>query len=296
MNVFSFSKKMGDTLHHLWEREHFDIDVFPTLACQTITTFNPSQEINIFDIPYDLLNSQEIPHQRINKGSSFGQPPLTLYVSEDKRFFIEIYLWSSIDMTIHDHPFSGAFAIIEGVCRHDIYFFDKTGGSSQLQTGILTLKESEVLSQGDCRQIFNGDRLIHRNLHLSKPTVTFIIRTFKEPGFTGLIFEESGLAVAPDLNQAESKYLDYLEGILQLHKNDTAYRMIQSLVKSDSSDYAKYRSAEIYLEHTRHYHEIDLLSGMLNVSIPDVPLDTFRNTFLLHESRYLNGNGQYSSY
>lgn len=296
MNVFSFSKKMGDTLHHLWERENFNVDAFPSLACQTITTFNPSQEINIFDIPYDLLDRPEMPHQRINKGSSFGQPPLTLYVSEDKKFFIEIYLWSSIDMTIHDHPFSGAFAIIEGVCRHDIYFFDKTGGSSQLQTGILTLKESEVLSQGDCRQIFNGDRLIHRNLHLSKPTVTFIIRTFKESGFTGLIFEESGLAVAPDLNQAEAKFLDYLEGILQLHKNDTAYQMIQSLVKSDSSDYAKYRSAEIYLEHTRHYHEIDILSGMLNVAIPDVPLDIFRNTFLLHQSRYLNGNGQRSSY
>ena len=72
--------------------------------------------------------------------------------------------------------------------------------------------------------------------------------------------------------------------------------MIQSLVKSDSSDYAKYRSAEIYLEYTRHYHEIDILSGMLNVAIPDVPLDIFRNTFLLHQSRYLNGNGQYSSY
>lgn len=296
MNAFSFSKKLGDTLHHQWEKEYFDIDAFPSLACHAIASFNPAQEIKIFDIPYELLNTQEIPYQRINKGSSFGQPPLTLYISEDKKFFIEIYLWSSVDMTIHDHPFSGAFTIIEGVCQHDTYLFDKKGGTSQLQTGNLTLKDSEILSQGDCRQIFNGDRLIHRNLHLSKPTVTFIIRTFKESGFTGLIFEESGLAVAPDLTHAESKFLDYLEGVLQLYNYDTACRMIQSLARSDCCNYAKYRSVDIYLEYTRHYHEIDLFSDMLNVSIPDVPLDIFRNTFLLHKSRYLNGDGEYSIY
>ncbi|HIE9720616.1 TPA: hypothetical protein ACXRZE_004317 [Klebsiella variicola subsp. variicola] len=129
MNVFSFSKKIGDTLHHLWEREHFDIDIFPSLACQAITNFNPSQEINIFDIPYDLLNRPEIPHQRINKGSSFGQPPLTLYVSEDKRFFIEIYLWSSIDMTIHDHPFLAPLPLLRAFAAMTSIFLIKLVGA-----------------------------------------------------------------------------------------------------------------------------------------------------------------------
>ena len=292
MNAFSFAKEMGEKLHRHWEREMFNIDVFPSLARQAITNFNPAQELKIFDIPFELIKGKEIPHQRENKGSSFGQPPLTLYVSEDKKFFIEIYLWSSVDMTIHDHPFSGAFTIIEGTCRHDIYTFDKTGGTRQLQTGVLTLKESELLSHGNCREIFNGDRLIHRNLHLSRPTVTFIIRTFKEPGFTGLIFEESGLAVAPDLNQVESKFLDYLEGVLQLNKNDMAYQMVQFLAESDCCDYSKYRAAQIYLEYTRNYHQIDLLSSILNASISDVDVDTFRNTFFLHKSHYLMGHAQ----
>ncbi|KAA1192131.1 hypothetical protein [Photorhabdus heterorhabditis] len=293
MTAFAFSKIIGDTLYHQWEQVRFDIDTFPSLAYQAITTFKPEHKINVFDIPFELLDTNEIPTQRINQGSLFGQPPLTLYVAEDRKFFIEIYLWSSVDMTIHDHPFSGAFTVLEGVCRHDTYLFDKTGGTSQLQTGNLTLKETELLSKGDCRRIFNGDRLIHRNLHLSKPTVTFIIRTFKEPGFIGMIFEESGLAVAPDLSAAESKFLDYLDGVLRLNNHDAAYRMIQSLVDSNCSDYAKYRSAEIYLEHTQHYHDVDLLSDMLSTSISSVTSDIFRKTFLLQRTRYLNGDEQH---
>lgn len=288
MNIFSLSKKIGDRLYSQWRNECFDIDTFPALAYQVITTFKLDQEINIFDIPYELLSIQELPQQRINHGSSFGQPPLTLYVSEDNKFFIEIYLWSSVDMTIHDHPFSGAFAIIEGYCRHDTYIFDEIGGARQLQTGILTKKKSEILTKGDCRKIYNGGRFIHRNLHLSKPTVTFIIRTFKEPGFTGFIFEESGLAILPDLTQRESKFIDYLEGVLRLKNYDAAYEMIRYLTESDAGDYAKYRSAEIYLDTTHHYNEIDLLSGILSSCIQNVSIDILRNTFLLKKIRHLN--------
>lgn len=217
-------------------------------------------EIDVFKIPLDLLNEDEIPEQRINQGSLFGQPPLTLYVSEAKRFFIEIYLWSSLYMTIHDHPFSGAFAVLDGVCHHDSYTFEHTGGSAQLQTGKLILKESELMKKGDCMMIFNGNRLIHRNLHLTKPTVTFIIRTYRDPGLIGMIFEETGLAIAPDLTTSERKFLDYLDGVLRLNKQDDAILMVQSLMNSNFSDYAKYRSVEIYLEHTRHYHEVHRFS------------------------------------
>ncbi|MDX7991757.1 hypothetical protein [Xenorhabdus littoralis] len=290
MTAFSFARKIGDALYHKWKEVNFDITAFPALAYSSITSSKPETKINVFDIPFSLLSENEIPQQRINQGSLFGQPPLTLYVAEDKRFFIEIYLWSSVDMTIHDHPFSGAFTVLEGVCRHDSYIFERSGGTNQLQTGRLILKETELMSKGDCRMIFNGNRLIHRNLHLSKPTVTFIIRTYRDPGFTGMIFEESGFAVAPDLTVAEQKFLDYLDGVLRLHNYDTASRMIQSVMNSNFSDYAKYHSAEIYLEHTRHYHEVESISDILSSSIPEVTPDFFRKTFLLQRARFLNGD------
>ncbi|PHM45229.1 hypothetical protein [Xenorhabdus miraniensis] len=296
MNSFEFSKMMGDTLNQEWKREHFDIEKFSVLAHNTISTFRPENEINVFDIPFELLNESEIPKQRINQGSLFGQPPLTLYVADEKRFFIEVYLWSSVDMTIHDHPFSGAFTVLDGVCRHDVYLFDRTGGTERLQTGRLTLKDTELLSKGDCRMIFNGDRLIHRNLHLSRPTVTFIIRTYRDPGFTGMIFEESGLAVAPDLSAPEMKFLDYLDGVLRLHNYDVAVQMIKALMISDFSDYAKYHSVEIYLEKTRRYHETDLLCDMLSSSIIEITPDIFRKVFQFQQERFLNGEDFHLSY
>ena len=296
MSAFSFAKKIGDDLNYKWNESGFDISLFPALAHNVITSSSPEVEIDIFKIPFDLLNENEIPEQRINQGSLFGQPPLTLYVSEAKRFFIEIYLWSSLDMTIHGHPFSGAFAVLDGVCRHDSYTFEHTGGSDQLQTGKLIIKERELMKKGDCRMIFNGNRLIHRNLHLTKPTVTFIIRTYRDPGLIGMIFEETGLAIAPDLTTSEKKFLDYLDGVLRLNKHDDAILMVQSLLNSNFRDYAKYRSVEIYLEHTRHYFEVDRFSEMLVSSIPKVTSDHFKETFLLQRERYLNGGVSISAY
>lgn len=296
MIAFSFAKKLGDRLFNEWRGVDFDITKFPALAYGAITSSSPECYIDILKIPFSLLNEHEIPKQRSNQGSSFGQPPLTLYVAEEKRFFIEIYLWSSVDMTIHDHPFSGAFSVLEGVCQHDSYRFARSGGSSQIQTGILTLKDTELLSKGDCRMIFNGSRLIHRNLHLSKPTVTFIIRTYRDPGITGMIFDESGLAVAPDMTVVELKFLDYLNGVLRLHNYAKAFSLMQSLMASDFGDYAKFHSAEIYLERTRHYHEVELISEMLASAISDVPPEFFKKTFLLHKARYLSGDLTHSSY
>lgn len=293
MTVFEFSKIMGDRLFSQWEQECFDISVFPTLAHQAITTSRPECNVNVFNIPSELLTISELPAQRVNSGSQFGQPPLTLYVAKDRKFFIEVYLWSSVDMTIHDHPFSGAFSVLEGVCRHDVYVFDRTGGTQHVQTGTLILKDTELLSKGDCREIYNGDRLIHRNLHLSRPTVTFIIRTFKESGFTGMIFEESGLAVAPDLSTTEQKFLDYLDGILRLNKQDLAYEMIRALLASDRGDYAKFRAIEMYLECTGNYHEVDMFTDLLSAAISEIKPDIIRQTFLLQKARFLNCSEQH---
>ncbi|WP_116964683.1 hypothetical protein [Fastidiosibacter lacustris] len=295
MTVFSFARKIGDALYREWGEINFDVISFPSLAYNSITSSKPETEINVFDIPFSLLRVNQIPKQRVNNGSLFGQPPLTLYVAEDKRFFIEIYLWSSVDMTIHDHPFSGAFTVLEGVCQHDSYLFERSGGSNQLQMGSLIFKETELMSKGDCRMIFNGDRLIHRNLHLSKPTVTFIIRTYRDLGLTGRIYEESGLAIAPDLTIAEQKFLDYLDGVLRLNNYDTALRMIQSLISSGFSDFAKYHSAKVYLEQTRRYNEVESISDMLASSIPDVTSDFFRKTFLLQIEPILSGES-YTTY
>lgn len=287
MTAVLFAKAMGETLYHEWQAVDFDLSLFPTLAYRSVISSKPADAMKVFDIPRSLLTGGDIPPQRVNQGSLFGQPALTLYVAEDRRFLIELYLWSSVDMTIHDHPFSGAFAVLEGECQHDVFLFERSGGTPQLQTGTLTLTKTERLLPGDGRMIVNGSRLIHRNLHLSKPTVTFIIRTYRDPGLTGMIYDESGLAVAPDLSVVEQKYLDYLDGVLQLHQHHKALQMVQAVMASGFSDYAKFFSAQSYLDYTWRYHEVDLIAEMLSFSVPEVPAECFKKTFLLHQTRLL---------
>ncbi|MDE1482046.1 hypothetical protein [Xenorhabdus bovienii] len=288
MNIFHYAEEIGNTLDDLWRESSFNINFFPELAHNTILNRKPEEEIDIYNLPFDLLSNQNIPKQRVNSGSKFGQPPLTLYTSSDKRFFIEIYLWSSVDMTIHDHPFSGAFSVIKGKCKHDTFTYERTGGTDELQIGSLELQKSEMLFSGDCRMILNGDNLIHRNLHLSRPTVTFIIRTYKDPGFTGMIFEESGLGIVPDLNINEVKYLDFLDGFIKLHNYEHAVNMIKVIIDSDCKDYAKFRSIEMYLETTRRYYEMDMLIEVFTSKNPLITSKILRDTFEFQRNFYLS--------
>ncbi|MDC9594769.1 hypothetical protein [Xenorhabdus sp. IM139775] len=284
MNILSYIESLGAGLNAEWESIDFSISAFPELAHNTILNKRPEDVIDIYQLTEDLLQYTAIPKQRFNHGSQFGQPPFTLYVSPGQRFFIEMYLWSSVDMTIHDHPFSGAFSIFEGVCKHETFTFERTGGYDTLQTGILKSETNELLSRGDSRTILNGSRLIHRNLHLSRPTVTFIIRTYRDPGFTGMLFEESGLGIVPDLGVSESKYLDYLDGFIQLHNYSHAIKMIKLLMNSNVSPYAKFRAIEMYLEDTRHYHEIDMLADTFCSANLLIPFRILKDSFELRKN------------
>ncbi len=189
-----------------------------------------------------------------------------------------MYLWSSMDMTIHDHPFTGAFTVLLGECRNDVFRFERKMGTDDFQFGALEQLDAERLLPGTGRAITNGRTFIHRNLHLSRPTVTFIIRTPWDGG-TGLLYEEGGLAVNPVLTEGGFKQLEFLEGILRLDDLATAENHLALVIAGSREPYLAYKALDLYLRKTHRYEATERFLPLFRFLLDTEEIDHLRAVF-----------------
>lgn len=102
-------------------------------------------------------------------------------IFENGRFRIEILVWLGGSTSIHQHAFSGAFALLSGRSLHIEYGFDaRSPARHGVLVGDLGLLQSEVLEPGAVRAIESGPRFIHANFHMTHPTITMVIRTHQD--------------------------------------------------------------------------------------------------------------------
>jgi hypothetical protein len=241
---------MGADLGRRWVAQGNDLAALPDLAIQIIEEYDPSTHLPLGSVVDEIAAYEgELPRQRAG-GRTFGQPPLTLWNDPDGRFFIEMYLWSCTDMTIHDHPFTGAFTVLDGECTNEVFTFHEEGGTDQLRFGHLDQVAKEDLRPGNARAITNGTSFIHRNLHLSRPTVTFIMRTLWD-GTTGLIYDEAGMALDPSLSPVQYKQLQFLEGLLRLPDPSQGLSYVERVMQSEPSPSMAYQAIDVLLRKTR---------------------------------------------
>ncbi len=158
----------------------------------------------------------ELPDQ-VNVYNGFGQPPVTLF--NNAKFVVDIYFWQTLDTSIHSHSFCGAFKLLHGESRHEVFkvnqkefYFDDIFKSE------LKLITDERLIKGDTREIKRGLDFSHRVLHEHNPTVTLCIRTINDKTEQWHHFE-NGLSIqkrspsASDIKRLS--IFDYL-----LHQNE----------------------------------------------------------------------------
>jgi len=126
----------------------------------------------------EILELQTYPEQ-VNPSSTFGDPPITLYVAEDKSFYLDLYIWVESQTSIHQHNFEGAFTVLQGQSLETEYTFTPTSQVGPSHWGTLTPSKLIHLKPGNVRQVHLRDGLIHRVLHISKPTISLILRTGK---------------------------------------------------------------------------------------------------------------------
>ncbi|AHI68216.1 hypothetical protein [Burkholderia thailandensis] len=123
----------------------------------------------------ECLSKGPLPIQR-RIDEAFGQPALTLY--RTRRFTVDLLFWQEASTGIHQHEFAGAFSVLCGSSLHTRFTFEhRSDLDRSMRLGVLALQSTELLREGDVREIVPGRRLIHSLFHLDTPSVTLAIRS-----------------------------------------------------------------------------------------------------------------------
>ncbi len=163
----------------MWRGRRCRRSSFPEIATTSLSEWVVGREFPLDRIIDYTLTAASLPRQHLLH-SNFGNPPLTLYWSED--FFIDLLFWVDPRSDIHDHTFGGAFCVLRGRVLHDVVDFDCAESvPGKLKFGALRRRRIELLVPGDVRMIPYGSGLTHGTWHLSEPTLTLVIRTRHDP-------------------------------------------------------------------------------------------------------------------
>jgi hypothetical protein len=164
-----------------FESEYLKVTHPPTFsefAFQKFSTFSWHKGFNLFEVVKEFISYPEDLYQPVPH-SNFGDPPMTLFFSQEGQFYLDLYIWRKSHTTIHEHGFEGCFTVLEGSSLESKYTFtpDIKGNNHSLW-GRLEKKEMRYITQGETRPILPTGQFIHRVLHLENPTVSLVLRTY----------------------------------------------------------------------------------------------------------------------
>lgn len=135
------------------------------------------EELESFIAQWSL--EQETLPEQVNVYNGFGQPPVTIF--NNGHFVVDLYFWQTLDTSIHSHSFCGAFQVVAGESRHEVFkVHKKEEFFPDIYTSQIECVVDETLVKGDIREIKRGLEFSHRVLHEQNPTVTLCIRTVND--------------------------------------------------------------------------------------------------------------------
>jgi hypothetical protein len=231
MSLMPYFQSLGERIERAWVEHSYNDEIFPRLAQEALEKDPPSERVAVSDIVDWIFNPLQ-PFQQPSYNRLFGEPPVMIF--QGPRFYIEALFWFSGTTAIHEHGFSGAFAVLAGSSVHSHWrFVPERTVNSRMLCGRLERVETEILRPGGIRPILAGDRLIHQLFHLELPSVTIVVRTYQDrPNLPQYTYLPPGLAIDPeDHDEVRTRRLillgnmakGYLDGL-----NEHARRLIES--------------------------------------------------------------------
>lgn len=209
----AFFSELGDRIEAAWLQHHYKEEIFPQLVMEELERSPPSEHIE----PGEIIDWIFSTSQRIAQPTPrtlFGEPPVMLF--QAPRFYIEALFWLSGTTSIHEHSFSGVFAVLAGGSVHSHWrFINENTINTRMLCGRLERVSTEILHPGDMRPIFSGSRLIHQLFHLEMPSVTVVVRTYVDRNhLPQYLYLPPGLAVDPEDHDAlRTRRLIFLDGM-----------------------------------------------------------------------------------
>jgi hypothetical protein len=238
---------LGNLLEASWGRAGYSPTAFPGLCEAALREAGLPAQIAPDDIVIWSLRAPVLPLQA-DPPARFGQPPVTLF--RGSRFYIDALFWIDGTTAIHQHGFSGAFQVLAGSGIETRFVFEEERTfDGHFLFGTLQAASSTLLRVGDIRPIASGGALIHSLFHLERPSVSLVIRTIADPGFSPQFsYARAGIAHNPFFtNEAADRKRQLLAMLRSIRHQDfekiaadsvsdadlhSAYRIIQ-----DFSDY-----------------------------------------------------------
>ncbi len=211
--MISYFQNLGERIERAWLERNYDEEVFSLLAQEALEQDPPTENVEVADI-IDWVFAASHTFRQPHRAYLFGEPPVMLFQSI--RFYVEALFWLSGTTTIHEHSFSGAFAVLAGSSVHSHWrFVTERVINSRMLCGQLGRVHTEILHPGSMRPIHAGDRLIHQLFHLDLPSVTIVVRTYGErrhlPQYSYLL---PGLAIdREDGDELRRRRLIFLDGM-----------------------------------------------------------------------------------
>ena len=228
-----FFRRLGAIVENEWRARNYDDRVFPEIAAEALAKHSPVGRVDPWQIIRSLSSRHPLPGQQDVEGS-FGDPPITLFMGT--RFYIDIYFWLDGTTAIHQHAFAGAFQVLLGSSIHSHYgFTNERHINSQLLLGRLFLKDVQLLSIGDIKQIVPGSSYIHSLFHLDRPSATITVRTaglpYAQPQFN---YRKPGIAFDPFYREpVMTKKTQSVHLLLRMRHPDADSLIAEMLATSD---------------------------------------------------------------
>ena len=228
--MISYFQSLGERIERVWLERNYSEEIFPQLVLDILKSDPPGERVKMADI-VDFVFGPTQPFRQPKDRDLFGEPPVMLF--QAPRFYIEALFWLSGTTAIHEHAFSGVFAVLAGSSVHSHWRFAPDRMiNSRMICGRLERLSTEILQPGGIRPIHSGDRLIHQLFHLEMPSVTIVIRTYEErhhlPQYKYL---PPGLAIDhEDRDGLRTRRLIFLDGMARGQIDglpDYAHRLIK---------------------------------------------------------------------
>lgn len=206
-------KSLGHEIEEKWRQRECRWQDMPAIAHAALSQRALHQQFDEMELLRWAMTTTRFPKQHA-QSNAFGQPPLTLWYGNG--FFIELYFWVTPDTAIHDHGFAGAFTNLSGRSLHARYDFAVSEEPCRgVRTGELKLRSFETLQPGSVIAIDGARKFIHQVWHLSRPTITLVVRTvsLESSEFVQFEYNSAGLAVRSDTEawtQKRTRLIDYL--------------------------------------------------------------------------------------
>jgi len=249
MEIF---RQLGLQVDSIWRDRYYSDDEFPGIAAQALDQIDLAKNgITPWQIIRWLHTESELPRQQ-DIEARFGDPPITLFCGS--RFYIDIYFWLDGTTDIHQHGFAGAFQVLTGSSLHSRYNFrEEQAINEHFLLGQVSLRDVELLREGDIRPIIPGKEHIHSLFHLDRPSCTITVRTVtastKQPQYS---YRKPYLAIDPFyqdpsllrklqsvrmlLNLQQSDHIELIEDLLSTSDFQTTFLVLENAFRMLNSN------------------------------------------------------------